>query len=63
MTIDLKSESFTPGKKNYEHTRAALKERFKQTFDVIVAWNPPGNSFLFFQSVIQLIFMHVSLFL
>ena len=44
MTIDLKSESFTPGKKNYEHTRAALKERFKQTFDVIVAWNPPDEN-------------------
>ncbi|XP_076685477.1 ribonuclease P protein subunit p40 isoform X4 [Andrena cerasifolii] len=44
VTIDLKSESFTPGKKNYEHTRTALKERFKQTFDVIVAWNPPDEN-------------------
>ncbi|CAL7943331.1 unnamed protein product [Xylocopa violacea] len=41
VTIDLKSESFTPGKKNYEHVRTSLKERFNQKFDVIVSWNPP----------------------
>lgn len=41
MTIDLKKEYFTPGKKNYEHTRAALEKRFNKKFDVIVAWDPP----------------------
>ncbi|KAG7200319.1 hypothetical protein KM043_017782 [Ampulex compressa] len=41
VTIDLKKEYFTPGKKNYEHTRAALEKRFNKKFDVIVAWDPP----------------------
>ncbi|XP_054014097.1 ribonuclease P protein subunit p40-like isoform X1 [Hylaeus anthracinus] len=44
VTIDLNSESFTPGKKNYEHTRTSLKERFKQKFDIIVSWNPPDEN-------------------
>ncbi|XP_076247109.1 ribonuclease P protein subunit p40 isoform X2 [Calliopsis andreniformis] len=44
VTIDLKSESFTPGKKNYEHVLTSLKERLKQTFDVIVIWNPPEEN-------------------
>ncbi|XP_029053558.2 ribonuclease P protein subunit p40-like [Osmia bicornis bicornis] len=44
ITIDLKCESFIPGKKNYEHTRISLKERFNQKFDVIVSWNPPDEN-------------------
>ncbi|XP_043259735.1 ribonuclease P protein subunit p40-like isoform X1 [Colletes gigas] len=44
VTIDLNSESFTPGKKNYERIRTSLKERFKQKFDVIVSWNPPDEN-------------------
>ncbi|XP_017793865.1 PREDICTED: ribonuclease P protein subunit p40-like [Habropoda laboriosa] len=44
VTIDLKSESFTPGKKNYEHTRTSLKEHFNQKFDIIVSWNPPDEN-------------------
>ncbi|CAK9802732.1 Ribonuclease P protein subunit p40 [Anthophora quadrimaculata] len=44
VTIDLKSENFTPGKKNYERTRTSLKERFNQKFDIIVSWNPPDEN-------------------
>ncbi|XP_076181767.1 ribonuclease P protein subunit p40 [Ptiloglossa arizonensis] len=44
VTIDLNSESFTPGKKNYDHTRTSLKERFEQKFDVIITWNPPDEN-------------------
>ncbi|XP_033330504.2 ribonuclease P protein subunit p40 isoform X2 [Megalopta genalis] len=44
VTIDLKSESFTPGKKNYEHVRTSLKERLKHKFDVIFSWNPPDEN-------------------
>ncbi|XP_031825879.1 ribonuclease P protein subunit p40 [Nomia melanderi] len=44
VTIDLKSESFTPGKKNYERVRTSLKERFKHKFDVIISWNPPDEN-------------------
>ncbi|XP_076281285.1 ribonuclease P protein subunit p40 isoform X2 [Lasioglossum baleicum] len=44
VTIDLKSESFTPGKKNYEHVRTSLKERLRHKFDVIVSWNPPDEN-------------------
>ncbi|KAM0731745.1 Ribonuclease P protein subunit p40 [Formica fusca] len=40
VTINLKNENFVPGNKNYESTRIAL-ERLKQSFDVIVLWDPP----------------------
>ncbi|XP_050446079.1 ribonuclease P protein subunit p40-like isoform X1 [Cataglyphis hispanica] len=40
VTINLKNENFVPGKKNYERTRIALK-RLKQSFDVVVLWDPP----------------------
>ncbi|XP_051159962.1 ribonuclease P protein subunit p40-like isoform X2 [Leptopilina boulardi] len=43
VTLDLKKECFTPGKKNYERVRNCLKNYFKETFDVIVAWDPPDN--------------------
>lgn len=51
MKIDLTSKSFIPGKKNYERVRTALKERLKQTFDVIVSWDPPGI-YIFYVSYI-----------
>lgn len=41
VTINLKNENFVPGKKNYERTRIALK-RLKQSFDVVVLWDPPS---------------------
>ncbi|XP_060819134.1 ribonuclease P protein subunit p40-like [Bombus pascuorum] len=44
VTIDLKSENFTPGKKNYEHVQTSLKERLNTKFDVIVSWNPPDEN-------------------
>nr|XP_003706864.1 PREDICTED: ribonuclease P protein subunit p40-like isoform X1 [Megachile rotundata] len=44
VTIDLKCESFIPGKKNYEHTQKALKECFNQKFDVIISWDPPDEN-------------------
>lgn len=44
VTINLKNENFVPGKKNYERTRIALEQRLKQTFDVIVSWDPPKTN-------------------
>lgn len=44
MTIDLKADNFTPGKKSYEHVRTSLKERFDKQFDVIVSWDPPEEN-------------------
>jgi len=41
VRIDLMNESFIPNKKNYERVRTALEERLKETFDVIVSWDPP----------------------
>ncbi|XP_012275098.1 ribonuclease P protein subunit p40-like [Orussus abietinus] len=41
VTINLKDDNFTPGRKFYEHVRRCFKERFKQTFNVILAWEPP----------------------
>lgn len=43
MRIDLTNENFIPGKKNYERVRTALEERFNETFDVIISWDPPGT--------------------
>ncbi|XP_017876454.2 ribonuclease P protein subunit p40-like [Ceratina calcarata] len=44
VTIDLKADNFTPGKKKYEHVRTSLKERFNKKFDVIVSWDPPDEN-------------------
>ncbi|KAK9302858.1 hypothetical protein QLX08_005264 [Tetragonisca angustula] len=44
ITIDLKSESFTPGKKNYKHVQTSLKERLNKRFNIIVSWNPPDDN-------------------
>ncbi|XP_029170706.1 LOW QUALITY PROTEIN: ribonuclease P protein subunit p40-like [Nylanderia fulva] len=41
VKINLKDEHFVPGKKNYERTRIALEQRLKQSFEVIVSWDPP----------------------
>ncbi|XP_070517172.1 ribonuclease P protein subunit p40 isoform X2 [Cardiocondyla obscurior] len=41
VRIDLTNKSFIPGKKNYERIRKALKERLKETFDVIISWDSP----------------------
>ncbi|XP_033230814.1 ribonuclease P protein subunit p40-like [Belonocnema kinseyi] len=41
VTLDLKKECFTPGKKNYERVRNCLQENLKIPFDVVVAWDPP----------------------
>ncbi|XP_012262665.2 ribonuclease P protein subunit p40-like [Athalia rosae] len=43
VTIDLKEEIFTPGKKNYEHVRRCLTNNLHQSFDIILAWNPPDD--------------------
>ncbi|XP_015513585.2 ribonuclease P protein subunit p40 [Neodiprion lecontei] len=43
VTIDLKEESFTPGKKNYEHVRESLTNNLHQRFNVILAWEPPDK--------------------
>ena len=50
LTIYLREDTFVPGKKNYERARKCLEENLNDTFDVIVAWDPPGNIFyiLFF---------------
>ncbi|EFN83753.1 Ribonuclease P protein subunit p40 [Harpegnathos saltator] len=44
VTINLKDECFIPTKKNYERVRITLEKRFKQNFDVIIAWDPPETN-------------------
>ncbi|XP_012540273.1 ribonuclease P protein subunit p40 isoform X2 [Monomorium pharaonis] len=39
VDIDLTSETFVPGKKNYDRVRIALEERLTQKFDVIISWD------------------------
>ncbi|XP_015603969.1 ribonuclease P protein subunit p40 [Cephus cinctus] len=43
VTIDLKEENFTPGKKNYERVRESLEKRLPEKFVAIVAWDPPDE--------------------
>lgn len=43
VTIDLKEDSFVPGKKNYERTLECLRDRLGMVFDVVLTWDPPGN--------------------
>lgn len=43
MTIDLKEDSFLPGKKNYERVRSSLANNLREKFNVILAWDPPGK--------------------
>ncbi|XP_034952377.1 ribonuclease P protein subunit p40-like [Chelonus insularis] len=43
VTIDLKEETFTPGKKKYERVKKCLTENLHQKFNVIFAWEPPDE--------------------
>ncbi|XP_043270485.1 ribonuclease P protein subunit p40-like [Venturia canescens] len=43
VTINLNEEAFVPGKKNYERVRSCLQENLDESFDVVVAWDPPED--------------------
>lgn len=44
VTIDLKGDCLTPGKKNYQRIRNSLDKQLDDTFDVVVSWDSLGNS-------------------
>ncbi|XP_015108974.1 ribonuclease P protein subunit p40 isoform X2 [Diachasma alloeum] len=44
VQVDLREETFTPGKKNYERVRKCLEENLEGVFDVIFIWEPPEKN-------------------
>ena len=52
VTIDLKDEKLTPGKKYYERIHNSLDKLLDLKFDVIVSWDPPGK--LYFEGRMHL---------
>ncbi|XP_058806318.1 ribonuclease P protein subunit p40-like [Phymastichus coffea] len=44
VTIDLKDDKLTPGKKYYERIRNCLNNLPDLTFDVILSWDPPEEN-------------------
>ncbi|XP_057335528.1 ribonuclease P protein subunit p40-like [Microplitis mediator] len=43
IKINLKEDSFVPGKNKYERVKKCLENNFKHKFDVILSWDPPED--------------------
>lgn len=43
VEIDVKAESFKPGKPNYHRVIKSFEERSELKFDILLTWDPHGK--------------------